>query len=216
MALPRSRRAVFLTLGTVLVAVLAVAVVGEITVRARIEERLGSLVTDTPGVHASPAEGLALWSLATGHVDIDLALDDAAVATVVECRTDKDVDVATSTDGIAVQTDLDLRGRTVPVRATFVADTRDGGWVLAVESVDIGGFALPPSAVGRLLGDRAPEWLSTGFPLPTMRGLTVTGVRLAEGEAHLSVTAPVGLDGPASDHPLAALSCGPTSSQESR
>ncbi|WP_022878442.1 hypothetical protein [Microbacterium sp. B19] len=216
MALPRSRRVVLLSLASVLLSVVAVAVVGEIAVRARIDERLGSLGTDLPGVHTSLAGGLALWSLATGHVDIDLALDDTAVANVLECRTGKDVEVATSTDGITVQTDLDLRGRPVPARATFVADHRDGGWVLAAESVDVGGFALPPSAVGRLLGERAPEWLSTGFPLPETGELTVTGVRLAAGEAHLSVTAPVSPDGPTSDRPLAAFSCDPTSPQEPR
>ncbi|MBN9211484.1 MAG: hypothetical protein BGO45_05780 [Microbacterium sp. 71-36] len=216
MAFPRSRRAVFLSLGSVLIVVLAVAAVVEITVRARLDARLESLTAEVPGVHASPADGLALWSLATGHVDIDIALGDAAVANALECRTGKDVEVATSAGGIAVQTDLDLRGRSVPARATFVADSRDGAWVLEAESVDVGGFALPPSAVGRLLGDRAPEWLSTGFRLPAMGGLTVTGVRLASGEAHLLVTAPLDPDGPSSARPLAALSCDPTSLQESR
>lgn len=216
MAFPRSRRAVLISVGSVLVAVLAVAVVGEFTVRGRLDGRLDSLAAEVPGVHASSADRFALWSLATGHVNIDVALDDAAVANALECRTGKDVEVATSADGIAVQTDLDLRGRSVPARATFVADPRDGGWVLAAESVEVGGFALPPSAVGRLLGDRAPEWLSTGFPLPAMDGLTVTGVRLAAGEAHLLVTAPLDPGGPSSARPLAALSCDPTSPQESR
>ncbi|RWR18169.1 hypothetical protein D8Y23_10175 [Microbacterium enclense] len=216
MALTRSCRAVLISLGSVLVVVVTVAIVGEITVRGRIDDRLGALSEHVPGVHATSAGGFALWSLATGNVEMDVALDDAAVANVLECRTGKDVEVATSADGIAVQTALDLRGRSVPARATFVADSRDGEWVLTAESVDVGGFPLPPSAVGRLLGDRAPEWLSAGFPLPSMGGLTVTGVRLAAGEAHLMVTAPLDAGGSSSTRPLADLSCDPTSPQESR
>lgn len=206
MVTTRSRRLLLGVIGSVLALLVALAVTAELVVRARLDASLASLTEDLPGVDASPAGGLALWSLATGHVVVDVSLDDAALQSILVCRTGRDVSVTTSTAGIEAETAVELRGRSVPVHATLVPRAENGAWMLVPETVGVGGLTLPPQQLARLLGDSAPHWLGTGIPLPSAGGVSVTGVALADGAMRLSVATPIRGRDSAGD-PFAELLC---------
>lgn len=184
-------RRLLLIVVPILATVTLLIVTAETIVRTHLDAALASRTADIPGVDLSAAGGLALWSLAIGRVDIEASVDDAAVQSIVECRTGRDVAVSTTPEGISVDVEIELRGRTMPASVLLLPRTRDEGWTLVPRTVDVGGLSFPPERVAPLLGDRAPAWLGTGIPLPSAGGMSVTNVVLTDGAAHFFLSAPL-------------------------
>lgn len=207
-AVPRSRRLVLPIVASIVAAALVVGIAAELTVRSRIDAAAASITRAVPGVSGSFAGGLALWSLATGRVPIDLTLDDAAVESVLECRVDRTVSVVTTEDGIGVSTDFPLGDRTVPVRVLLLPQEQHGAWALVPNSVVVAGLTLPPQRVSALLGARAPSWLTQGVPLAMGGQLSITGVSLTQGATRVIVSAPISPGNPGGGADLlAGLRC---------
>lgn len=169
-------------------------ITAEAIVRTQVDSALDARAADIPGVDLAAAGGLALWSLATGRVDIEASVDDPAIQSIVECRTGRDVAVSTTAEGISVDVEIELRGRHVPVRVLLVPVMQGDRWALIPRSVQVAGLSLPPERVALLLGDRAPALLDSGIPLPSTGDVSVIDVVLTQGETHLFVSAPVSAD----------------------
>jgi len=204
----RSRRLLLIG-AAALAAAIALVVTAEIVVRSQLDTALDALGEGLPeGVEVSSVGGFALWSVATGRAAVEVSLDDEAVQTILECRTGREMSVRMSDGGIGVTTEIEIRGRSVPVSATLLAREQDGEWMLAPDAIVVAGLSLPPQAITRILGERAPDWLGSGVSLPSTDRLDVTGVTVTDGEAEVFVSAPLARNADAGQSPLADLGCG--------
>lgn len=203
----RSRRKIVLVVGAVLAALAILTTAGELSARARIDAALDARIDEAPGIEASAGGGFELWWVAGGHAAIDVAIDDSVLQELILCGTGQDVTVSTTAAGIGASTDLDLRGRSLPVEANLVPRPAGDDWMLVPEWIGIAGLSLPPQRVAEILGDRAPDWLDTGLTLPQPDGISVTSVDLSDGQVRVSVIAPLGADPSGRESPLKSLGC---------
>lgn len=190
----RSRRKIVLVVGAVLATLAVLTTAGELSARARIDAALEARIDGASGIEASAGGGFELWWIAGGHAAIDVALDDSVLHDMLLCRTGQDVTVATTSAGIGVGTELELRGRSLPVEANLVPRQDGDDWMLIPESVGIAGLSLPPQRMAGILGDRAPDWLDTGLALPRPDGISVESIDLGDGQVRVSLIAPLGAD----------------------
>lgn len=179
--------------GGVLLLLLGIALPAEIIARTQIANAVEKVAATFPGVRVSPGGGLALWQLATGRLDVTVALPDEALGRIVECRTDRDVSVSATPAGIVAETTQTISGMSIAVGVLLVPERTGTGWLLAPDSITAGGVSLPLQRAATLLGDREGPTarLLDGFPLPSTSTATVTDVALAQGEVRLTVALPL-------------------------
>ncbi|MBD3752742.1 MAG: hypothetical protein IE935_10015 [Micrococcales bacterium] len=177
--------------------VLGAAVGSDLIVRANIDARIDTatsgLAIDGLSVSAGPTP--AIWQVLTGRVDLHVAIDSSAMATMAACRFDSPVDVQIDASALSVAVKMPYRGRTIPATIGFLPSSTPEGWRLVPSSVTVAGFEVPPAMLSQA-GDAVPAALIDGIELPSEPdAIAVTSVSLAQDELVLSLTAPASASG---------------------
>ena len=193
MFLTRRRRPLLIA-GSILIGLAALVVTAEVVVRAQVDAAVASRTDAIAGVSVSRSGASALWAFALGRVEVRASVTDAALESMVACRTDQPVTLAITPGSIDVETELALRGRTLPVRVAFVPRETIDGWSFIADSIAVAGLSLPSTRVGPLLGDGAPDWLQDGVALPSPHGSSVTKILLEDGVASFFADLPLSAD----------------------
>ncbi|MEO2132082.1 MAG: hypothetical protein ABGX78_12755 [Microbacterium sp.] len=179
-------------------AVVVGAVVGaELVVRANLDARLGSATEDlaVQGVSVSSGTTPAIWQVLTGRVDLRVAIDSAAVATLAACRFDSPIDVRIEPTALSIAVEMPYQGTTFPAEVSFQPEETSDGWRLVPAAVIVAGFEVPPALLSRA-GGAVPAALIDGITMPNAPdAMSVTSVSLAPDELVLSVTAPASASG---------------------
>lgn len=177
----------------VLLLLLGIAIPAEMSARGRLDSVLAKLEDRTPGVAAASAGGPALWQIALGRVDLTLTLDDEVLERLVSCRMDGDPTVATTAAGVVVEIERTVRGVTLPVSLLLVPQRAGGEWVLAADSVSVGGLSIPATQAAAILGGRGADAaaLLDGVSLPVGSAASVTNLAASRGQLHVGLSIPM-------------------------
>lgn len=175
-------------------AAVVIPVAGELVARNQLEGRVVDLGRALPGVSTALAGGPAMIQLASGRIDIGLAVSDATLNAYASCRTNQDLSVRSGDGVLVVSTERTVRGMTLPVDVTLVP-RRDGDrWSLIPDSVSAAGISLPAGRASKVLTgkDAAGSQLATrlldGVPLPGDERLAITAVNFTEGAVHVTAS----------------------------
>lgn len=183
----RRRRRWIIAGAICLVTVLGTGLVGEAVARYQLAGRAAELGADLPGVSLSLTGRPALVQLASGRIEVDVAVSDAALSTYAQCRTRQDLSVRAGPGGLVVTTSRTVRGMTLPVDVTLVPRQDGERWLLVADSVSAAGISVPAGRARTLLDGRdgvgtgLATRLLDGVPLPGTERFAITSARVAEG-----------------------------------
>lgn len=191
--------------------VIAAAVTSELLARNKLESRISDLGSTLPGVSTALAGGPALLQLASGRIDVQLAVSDAALDTYARCRTEQDLSVHAAEGGLTVTTERTMRGMTLPVDVTLVPRKDGDRWLLVADSVSAAGISLPADRALKVLGgkDGSDSKLATrlldGIPLPSDDRLAITSIRVTDGAVLVTASTAINRTGDAQGGGLSGL-----------
>ncbi len=192
---------------TVVVATLAAAAIaGEAIARATVTNRLESTLATRDGLDVGLAPTPALLQLASGQLEITLVVSDDLLNEVAECATDlPQLEVTTTSAGVAISAARSFRGIDLPVTVLLVPQSTETGWVLGPDSVSVAGISIPAARAAALLdgGGVAADLLGQGITLSNSPSVTVTNITPGAGHLALTISTPLaapGLGG--SDNPV--------------
>lgn len=175
---PRPRRHRWIIATVTVVGVLAVlGAVGEVALRATIDDRIAASTADLPeGVTVTRDDTPALWQVATGQATLRVDVAPEALTDMARSATElPELQVAAESGALVAQVPLPISGSTQTVDLLLDVAAEGGQAVVRADTVRFGGLSLPVSAVADQLGN------------PQLNRL-VEGVAFPEGESQVAIS----------------------------
>ncbi|MFI9485675.1 hypothetical protein ACIG47_04740 [Promicromonospora sp. NPDC052451] len=180
-ARPR-RRWIIVTVSVV--GVLAVlGVVGELALRATIDDRIAASTADLPeGVTVTRDDTPALWQVATGQATLLVDVAPEALTDMARSATElPELRVAAESGALVAQVPLPISGTTRTVDLLLDVSAEGGQAVVRADTVRFAGLSLPVAAVAEQLGSAQLDRLVEGVAFPEDENqLAISSARATE------------------------------------
>ncbi|MFI6423595.1 hypothetical protein [Promicromonospora sp. NPDC050880] len=161
------RRWIIVTVSVV--GVLAVlGVVGELALRATIDDRIAASTADLPeGVTVTRDDTPALWQVATGQATLLVDVAPEALTDMARSATElPELRVAAESGALVAQVPLPISGTTRTVDLLLDVSAEGGQAVVRADTVRFAGLSLPVAAVAEQLGSAELDRLVEGVAFP--------------------------------------------------